>query len=69
MENLNSREDLDKKKAQIFEMLRTVTATSVDMSNFQNGGSQVPDHMDYDPSKDRDLKEDAQQDMNTDNKS
>lgn len=68
MENLNSREDLDKKKAQIFEKLKSVSATSVDMSNFQNGNSNVPDHMDYDDTKERDLKEDRDQDKNTDTK-
>ena len=69
MENLNSREDLDKKIGIIFENLRSVSATSVDLSNFKNGGSQVPDHMDFDQSKERDIKEDRDQDINTDNKS
>lgn len=69
MENLNSREELDNKKAQIFEMLKTVQPTQVDLSNFQNGGSSVPDHLDYDPSKEQDMKEERDQDINTDTKS
>jgi len=67
MENLNSREDLDNKIAQIYEMLRSVSASSVDMSNFQNGGSRVPDHLDYDESKERDINEDKNQDVAMDN--
>lgn len=67
MENLNTREDLDKTIERIFENLKQVNAVTVDMSNYQNGGSTVPNHLDYDPSKENDYKEDKQQDMNTDN--
>lgn len=69
MENLNTKEDLDKKTAIICERLRECNAVQVDMSNFQNGGAYVPDHLDYDESLNRDLKEERNQDVNTDTKS
>ena len=68
MENLNLKEELDKNRETLFEMPKKIDCNSVDMSNFQKNGSNVPDHLDFDASKERDIKEDQQQDMNTDNK-
>lgn len=67
MENLNSREDLDDKIAKIFERLKMVQATTVDYSNFKNT-EPVPDHLDYDANKEREIQEEKDQDMNTDTK-
>mmetsp|Transcript_7429 Transcript_7429/g.8405 ORF Transcript_7429/g.8405 Transcript_7429/m.8405 type:complete len:230 (+) Transcript_7429:583-1272(+) len=66
MENLNSRTELEDKIAKIKQNLKNVTAKSVDLSNYQNGGSQVPDHMDFDANKVRDKREEEDQDINTD---
>jgi hypothetical protein len=68
MENLNTREDLEDKMGKIFQMLKTVDAKSVDLSNYQNGGSRVPDHMDYDQNRARDMEEEKNQDVHTDTK-
>ena len=40
----------------------------MDRSNYVNGGNRVPDHMDLDPSLNRDITEEKQQDQNTDAK-
>ncbi len=68
MENLNSRSELDEKIAQIKENLKHVTARTVDLSNYHNGHQQVPNHLDYDESKQREKVEELKQDENTDTK-
>ena len=68
MENLNSRQDLDKTLSQVCEMLKSVDAVQQDMSNYQDSKPQLPDHLDLDLSKEKDIQEEKNQDVNTDSK-
>jgi hypothetical protein len=68
MENMNTKGDLENVLSTVMERLKTVSANSVDLSAFSNKGDDIPDHLDYDEKKNKELEEEKNQDINTDTK-